>query len=86
MTLKTRPVCRNDQLTSISVNTKDGIKQNEQLAFIRAMGVKDYLEKNVSNLNDMKSDYRYYITVSEGKEASSAASPPSSHSLMHFKV
>ncbi len=39
----------------------------EQLAFIRAMGVKDYLEKNVSNLNDMKSDYRYYITVSEGK-------------------
>lgn len=61
------PVYQNDQLTSISVNTKDGIKQNEQLAFIRAMGVKDYLEKNVSNLNEMKSDYRYYITVSEGK-------------------
>lgn len=61
------PVYQNDQLTNISVNTKDGIKQNEQLAFIRAMGVKDYLEKNVSNLNEMKSDYRYYITVSEGK-------------------
>ena len=61
------PVYQNDQLTGISVNTKDGIKQNEQLAFIRAVGVKDYLEKNVENLKDMKSDYNYYITVSEGK-------------------
>lgn len=61
------PVYQNDQLTGISVNTKDGIKQNEQLAFIRATGVKDYLEKNVDNLKDMKSDYRYYINVSEGK-------------------
>lgn len=61
------PVYQNDQLTGISVNTKDGIKQNEQLAFIRAVGVKDYLEKNVDNLKNMKSDYNYYITVSEGK-------------------
>ncbi len=61
------PVYQNGQLTGISVNTKDGIKQNEQLAFIRAVGVKDYLEKNVENLKNMKSDYNYYITVSEGK-------------------
>ncbi len=61
------PVYQNGQLSGISVNTKDGIKQNEQLAFIRATGVKDYLEKNVDNLKNMKSDYNYYITVSEGK-------------------
>ncbi len=61
------PVYQNDQLTGISVNTKEGIKKNEQLAFIRAMGVKDYLEKNIAKLNEMKSDYNYYITVSEGK-------------------
>lgn len=61
------PVYQNGQLSGISVNTKNGIKQNEQLAFIRAVGVKDYLEKNVENLKNMKSDYNYYITVSEGK-------------------
>lgn len=61
------PVYQNGQLSGISVNTKDGIKQNEQLAFIRAVGVKDYLEKNVDNLKNMKSDYNYYITVSEDK-------------------
>ncbi len=61
------PVFKNDQLTNISVNTRDGIKENEQLAFMRAMGVKNYLEKNVSNLSNMNSTHDFHINVAEGK-------------------
>lgn len=61
------PVYQNDQLTAITVNRKTGIKQNEQLAFLRAYGVKDFLDKNVEKLKDMNTDYRYYISVSQDK-------------------
>lgn len=62
-------VYKDGAISSISVNTKDGIKENEQLAFLRAYGVKDFLDKNISGLKDMTSDYRYQITVTEGKGA-----------------
>lgn len=61
------PVYKNSQLTSISVNTADGIKQNEQLAFMRAIGVKHYLEKNVANLSDMDTTHDFFIDVAEEK-------------------
>ncbi len=61
------PVYRNSQLSNISVNSQEGIKQNEQLAFMRAMGVKNYLEKNVSNLNSMDTSHDVYIDVAEEK-------------------
>ncbi len=61
------PVYKNSQLTNISVNTCEGIKQNEQLAFMRAMGVKDYLEKNVANLSNMNSRHDFFIDVAEEK-------------------
>ena len=64
---ESEPVYKNDVLTNISVNTRDGIKENEQLAFMRAMGVKDYLEKNVSNLSNMNSTHDFHINVAEGK-------------------
>lgn len=62
-------VFQNGQMSGISVNTKDGIKQNEQLAFLRAYGVRDFLSKHVDNLNKMNTDYQYHIGVAEGKGA-----------------
>lgn len=61
------PVRQNGQLSAISVNQKDAIKQNEQLAFLRAYGVKDYLDRNVDGLRDMNKEYNYNIGVAEGK-------------------
>ncbi len=61
------PVYKNSQLTNISVTASDGIKQNEQLAFMRAMGVKDFLEKNVANLKDMDTTHDFFIDVAEEK-------------------
>lgn len=60
------PVYLNDQLTTLTVTKKNGIKENPQLAFVRALGVKDFLEKNVDGLKDMNTDYRYDVKVSEG--------------------
>ncbi len=64
------PVYKDNQLTAISVNTKDGIKENDQLALLRAMGVKDFLEKNVEGYRDMNTDYRYDVNVSKDKGSS----------------
>lgn len=61
------PVYIDEQLTTISVNAKDGIKDNPQLAFLRAIGMRDYLEKNVKGFNDMDADYRYEVNVSKDK-------------------
>ncbi len=49
------------------MTASDGIKQNEQLAFMRAMGVKDFLEKNVANLKDMDTTHDFFIDVAEEK-------------------
>ncbi|MBQ7942199.1 MAG: hypothetical protein IJ328_07345 [Muribaculaceae bacterium] len=52
-------------MSSISVTQKSGIKKNEQLAFIRASAVKDYIQRNVKTLNDMNTDYQYNIELSD---------------------
>jgi hypothetical protein len=61
------PVYQNNQLTSITVTRKTGIKENEQLAFIRACAVKDYLDKNIDKLSEMSTEYSHYISVSQDK-------------------
>lgn len=61
------PVRIDGRLSTISVNTKDGIKENEQLAFVRALGVKDYLNRNISGFKDMDTDYLYEVNVSKDK-------------------
>lgn len=61
------PVYKDSQLSTISVNTKEGIKENDQLAFMRAMGVKNFLEKNINKYNDLSKDYRYEVNVSKDK-------------------
>jgi len=61
------PVYADGQLSAISVNSRNPVKENLQLAFLRAMGVKDYLEKNVGKYNSIDKDYRYEINVSRDK-------------------
>lgn len=60
--------CRIDgKLTAVSVFANEGIKRNEQLAFIRAQAVKDNLLKGVPGISDMNTTYNYNIEVSEEK-------------------
>ena len=60
-------VYQNGQLGAITVTKKEGIRQNEQLAFLRAAGVRQYLIDNVEPLKGMNTDYRYYIDVAQEK-------------------
>lgn len=60
-------VYQNGQLGAITVTRKGGIRENEQLAFLRAAGVRQYLLDNVTPLNEMNTDYQYYIDVAQEK-------------------
>lgn len=61
------PIYENGDLTAITVTKAAGVKENRQLAFLRAQGVKDYLERNVTPLNNVKADYTFKVDVAEGK-------------------
>ena len=58
---------KNGVLSKISVNKASGVTENEQLAFLRASGVKDYIANNITSLKDMVSDYEYNIKLSDKK-------------------
>ena len=59
------PVYKNDELNNITLTKKDGMSDNEQLAFARALGVKNYIEKELTGLSKMNSDFEYHIEVSK---------------------
>lgn len=61
------PVYKNDDLSSLTVTKAEGITQNEQLAFLRATGVKEYIGLHIPSLSKMQTDYRHYIEVTAGK-------------------
>ncbi|MDE6811411.1 MAG: WD40 repeat domain-containing protein, partial [Muribaculaceae bacterium] len=65
--IEDEPVYRSGELSTISVTTSSGIKENDQLALLRALGVKDFLEKNVRNMDEMNKNYRYEVNVSKDK-------------------
>lgn len=65
--LEEEPVYMDGNLTTLTVTTKEGIKDNPHLAFLRALGVKDYLDKNINGFKDMNRDFRYNVSVSQGK-------------------
>lgn len=54
-------------MTNITVKKSTGIKTNNQLAFMRAQGVKSYLKNNLTCISNMDVEYEYNIVVSEGK-------------------
>lgn len=58
--------CRiGNDLSSISVNTADGIRKNEQLAFIRTQAVKAAMLEKTPAIGEMDVDYNYRIGVSD---------------------
>lgn len=64
------PIYKNGELESISVTKANGISQNEQLAFLRALGVKKYIQENFEDVNKMKTEFTEHIEVA--KERGSA--------------
>ena len=61
------PVYKNNDLGNITVTQAEGITQNEQLAFLRATGVKEYISENVPGFKEMGTDYHHNIEVTTGK-------------------
>lgn len=61
------PVYKNDDLSNITITRAGGITQNEQLAFLRATGVKEYIDEQVAALRQMDTEYRQYIELATGK-------------------
>lgn len=60
------PYYLNGELNALTVSSQTGIRKNEQLAFMRAIGVKDYIQKHISSLQSMNVDYQYHVELAEG--------------------
>lgn len=61
------PIYENGDLTAVTVTKAGGVKENRQLAFLRAQGVKHHLQENLPNLEKMNTDYTFKVDVAEGK-------------------
>lgn len=61
------PIYKNNDLSNITVTQASGITENEQLAFLRAEGVREYISHRIPAFKSMNTDYRQYIEVTEGK-------------------
>ena len=59
-------VFKNDVETSISVSKASGITSNDQLAFLRATGMKHNIATNVTALRDMQTVFETHIEQAEG--------------------
>lgn len=59
------PYYKDGNLDNITVTKVGGITQNEQLALMRAAGVKTYIEKNVTILGNTKNEYEYHVEVAK---------------------
>ncbi len=59
------PYYKDGNLDNITVTKAGGITQNEQLALMRAAGVKTYIEKNVITLGNTKNEYEYHVEVAK---------------------
>ncbi|MCQ2273295.1 MAG: caspase family protein [Bacteroidales bacterium] len=53
------PAIFNDEHVRISVDKKDGITTNAQLAYVRAQSVKSYLSDQINSLKRTDNDYRF---------------------------
>lgn len=59
------PYYKDGNLDNISVTKVSGITTNEQLALMRAAGVKDYVEKNVETLKNTQNEYEFHVEVAK---------------------
>lgn len=61
------PYTLGEDLSTITVTKRGGIKDNKQLAFMRAIAVQNYIMSHIKSLDVMDTDYRYSVEVSEHK-------------------
>ena len=59
------PYYKDGNLDNITVTKESGITSNEQLALMRAAGVKNYVEKSVATLENTKNEYEYHVEVAK---------------------
>jgi hypothetical protein len=59
------PYYQNNELNNITVTKTTGITENMQLAFIRAISVKDYLSTNITPLQNTQNNFLYNVEVAE---------------------
>ena len=59
------PYYKDGNLDNITVTKASGITTNEQLALLRAAGVKDYVEKNVTTLQNTNNQYEFHVEVAK---------------------
>ncbi len=57
-------ITKNGELSTVTLTVQSGITSNEQLAFARALSVKDFVLKNITELQSMQTEYDYVINVS----------------------
>lgn len=62
------PIFKKGDPTVLTVNQASGILDNNQLAFLRAMGIKDFISKKIDNIDKMDVDYVTCIEPSHGKK------------------
>lgn len=62
-----KPIYINKEKGNITLNKKEGIATNEQLAFARALGVQYYIEKEIPALSKTNHEYEFYIEVAKEK-------------------
>lgn len=61
------PFLLGDDLATITLTSTEGIRNNEQLAFARAVAVKNYIANHIRSLDSMNNDYTYCVEVSDKK-------------------
>ena len=59
------PYYKDGNLDNITVTKASGITSNEQLALMRAAGVKDYIEKNVTTLDKTQNEFEFHVEVAK---------------------
>lgn len=59
------PYLLGTDLSSMTLTESSGILNNEQLAFARAVAVKNYITKNLRTLDSMSTDYNYCVEISD---------------------
>ena len=65
--INNEPVYKDNELSNITLLKGGRVMKNEELAFLRAMAVKNYIETNIPALSDLDIDYTYHIDLASGK-------------------
>lgn len=59
------PYYKDGNLDNITVTKATGVSTNEQLALLRAAGVKNYIEQNVETLKNTRNEYEFHVEVAK---------------------